>query len=195
MGRNTSLVVLLAALGSPAAAQEKAEPTVGRIRSLLNVYEFKEERLELIRMGEVAFPAYEQILNDPAANYLEVVGIFNVLGVVQADRRRFVEQAVRRLADPDQRRSAVGLLGRIGSRGDASPVVALLWDREESVRWAAVEALGRLGGERELLALEIWAKSQANSFRADERLRQHVQKSRDAMQRRIEEEKKKQKVN
>jgi hypothetical protein len=182
--------VLLAALGSPAAAQEKAEPTVERIRSLLNVHEFKEQYRELIGFGEAAFPAYEQILNDPAANSMEVVGIFCVLGGVQADRRRFIEPAVRRLTEPsrDRRLSAVQILGRIGSRGDASPVVALLWDEERPVVRAAAEALCAIGGERELTALDIWIK--AGNHRTDGDLRRIVQQYRNQLQRRVEEEKK-----
>jgi HEAT repeat protein len=193
MWRSNLFLVLLAILSAHAKAQEKTGPTVEHIRKLLNVFEFKQEYRKLIDLRETAFPAYEQILNDPTVNTFEVVRIFGVLGGVQADRRQFVEPAARRLADHDTdlRRSAIQLLGRIGSRSDAAPVVALLWDEDRTVVYAAAETLSAIGGERELVALDIWAQANAESLRIDSQLRQRTEQARDALRQRAEEERKK----
>ena len=191
MNRISSLVAWLLVFGPPAAAQEPAAPPPQSVRALLRDKEFIPDLQELIRMGERAFPELERILQDPAVDSMEIRRIFAVVSAVQADRRRFIEPAVARLADRDVavRLSAVILLGRIGSRSDASPIVALLWDENVVVVNAAAKALSVIGGERELTALDIWIKSGNHRERIG--FRQDVQQLRDALQRRVEDEKKK----
>jgi HEAT repeat protein len=145
---------------------------------------------ELDALGEKAFPAYERILADPQASAHEVTGIFGVLLAVKADRSRFVEPAAKRLTETERgvRWCAVRLLGQIGSRKDSPPIVALLWDEDITIVRAAAEALAVIGGDRELTALDIWLKSGNHRTIVD--LRRTVQQCRDALQRKVEEEKK-----
>jgi hypothetical protein len=198
-------VSLLLASGAPAVAQDPGAsgtapqppaPSPLVVRGLLNANTIDgssaaQPRRNLVALGEAAFPIYEQILNDPAASPREVERIFNVVALVQADRRRFVDHAIRRLADPDMfvRMSALGLLGRIGSRADAVLIVPFLW--EPQLNWMATDTLGRIGGEPDLVALEFWAQSAAEGLRHDENGRKRLQQNRDTIQKRVEEERKK----
>jgi len=194
MFKKTILTALLLTLYLPLSAEQRGDDSVvskDRIRALLSAFEFKRERLELVGLGVSAFPIYEQLLNHPQVTVNEVVRIFGVIGEVKADRRGFVEHVIKRLTSPNGnvRRSAVQLLGQIGSYRDASPLVALLWDEERTVVYAVAQTLSLIGSERELTALDIWIKS--GNHRADAELRRFVQQFRDALQRKIEEDKRK----
>jgi HEAT repeat protein len=188
---NVIVIVITQTLSSPLAAQDTGatqSAIEARVREILSMVEPKEHAEELVRLGEQAFPSYEKVLTDPKSHHSEVTRVFSVLRFVQADRRRFVEHAVRRLSDSHVgvRRSAVQLLGQIGGRGDASPIVALLWDEDRTAVYAAVEALSAIGGAREGSALDIWLRS--GSRRDDAALRNHVQHTRDALRRKVEKE-------
>jgi hypothetical protein len=82
------------------------------------------------------------------------------------------------------RREAVHLLGAIGSRRDAAPLVALLYDSNPDIVRLALEAVGKLGGEREMVAIDIWIRAKTDALSAAEQ-------ARDALRKRAEEEKKK----
>lgn len=152
----------------------------------------KDERLEkqreyLIRMGEKAFPAYEAILSDPKSESVEVCGVFGLIYHVKGDRRRFREYALARFTDSDYgvRRTAVWILGSIGSQAEASPVVALLSDDHTIVAYAAATTLAAIGGPNEVVAMDLWLRGV--SYRDDAQLRQHVEKCRDDLKKRLDE--------
>lgn len=127
------------------------------IRNQLGGIEF-DDRQDLIRMGDKAFPAFEIILNDPEAKVGEIIRILGLLSDVEADRSRFLEHAVRRTADPipQIRSRAAKLLGKIGTIAEASPLVALLSDPDVVVVNFAATALAEIGGPRELVAMDVW---------------------------------------
>lgn len=164
-----------------------------QVRELFHSIDY-DERVEqqiqqLIRMGEKAFPAYEKILKDPKAASLEISGVLILLRRVQADRRPFLRHAVSRLADKEKyvRLSAVTLLKQIGSPAEASPVVALLSDEFKPVIYMAGKTLSAIGGPNEIVAMDVWLRGV--SHRDDRQLREHVQKCRDELKKRLAEKK------
>ena len=177
-------------IGIPGGTAKGQAPSDKHVRHLLGFVEIGPESQELVALGEKAFPAYERILADPKATALEAGRIFSVLQHVKADRSRFVEPAVKWLTAPDgdARWDAIRLLGKIGSRKDSPPIVALLWNEDRTVVRAAAETLAAIGGDRELMALDIWLKS--GSHRTDVDLRRIVRQCRDALEPKVVEEKK-----
>jgi hypothetical protein len=168
-----------------------AEP-VKVVAALLNGIEFKEQRQTLIKMGERAFPAFEAILADPESDPGHVARIFVVLMAVDADRRRFLDPTVMRLADPndDVRSRAVRLLALIGSEKEAPSVVALLSDKEWTNAIAAAKTLAAIGDRRAVAAMDVWLKAsgrQADRTEdADAELREYVAKYRDELKQRLD---------
>lgn len=172
-------------------------PNDRAIRLMLTAIEFKDERKLLVQYGEKLFPSFERILADRDANSTELTRLFIVLLAVKADRSRFLESAVAKLTDSDKsiRNVAVSLLGDIGSELDTAPIVALLSDEEFTVGVAAAKTLSKIGGARELAALNVWltvtkpenySKEWQGSY---ESLRKNVTKSRDALKERLDKEK------
>lgn len=174
--------------------EQNEEPSldalVGEVRQVCHVIDYDErqeqERQHLIRMGEKIFPAYEAILKDPKADAMEVSGVLSLIGHVNADRSRFLKYTLSRLTDPSSRvrMAAVILLRRIGSPTEASPVIALLSDRDISLVYAAAKTLAAIGGPNELGEMDEWLRS--DSQRNDPELREHVQKCRDELKRRLD---------
>jgi hypothetical protein len=190
MSPRLSLVLLgCPLLLSVSCAGGRPEPPAAEaeVRRLLQDKEFSEYQT-LLDMGERAFPAFEAILSDPKAKPFEVRGVFSIVGTVKADRRRFVEHAVRRLADADSgvRKSAVWVLERIGTAKEASPVVALLSDENKVTVHYAAKTLAAIGGPREVVAMDAWLLGA--SHRGDAHLRQHVKECRDKLQKRLAED-------
>jgi HEAT repeat protein len=163
---------------------------MGTVRGLLSSEEFKNPFASLVKSGERAFPAFDAILADPMSEPAHVARVFAVLGHVKANRDRFVEPTVSRLADTDPRvrRCAVILLGQIGGPRDTPPVVALLSDKDRTVSYAAAKSLAAIGGSRDLTAIEVWLR--AGNHRDDGELLGHVAKCRDELKQRLEKEKK-----
>jgi hypothetical protein len=147
--------------------------------------------LDLVDMGVKVFPAFEQILSDPNAKSWEVSRIFLVVRQIPGNRRQFIEHAVKRLTDSDEvvRRTAVRLLGEIGSISETSPVVAALSDSKTPVVYFAAESLSAIGGPREVAAFDVWLNG--NSHRDDGELRRHVKQMRDKLQQRLVDQAKK----
>lgn len=183
---------------NPRRNGDTAEPpldvrNVREVRMALRVKEpdktSEKYRQYLIHMGEKAFPAYEAILSDPKAYDVEVCGVFGIIYEVKGDCRRFIKYALARFMDSDYgvRRCAVWILGAIGSAAEASPVVALLSDEEKIVAYAAAKTLVAIGGPNEVVAMDVWLRGV--SHRDDRELREHVQKCRDALKKRLSEKK------
>lgn len=160
-----SLVML--AVGHPLCRAESPAKVNG-VRILLkwedrDPDESKDPRTRLLRMGADAFPAYEDILNDPKATPVEVSRILDLVRLVKADRSRFLAHALRRLADSDKevRCDAVQLLAEIGTSADASPVVALLSDGDRMVVHSSATTLVIFA---EIMAVEKAEISSATPF-------------------------------
>ena len=194
------LLVCLTTFACEGGRTDKEPPTdkespfdvkdVRQVRNTLRVKDYDKtqemQRRYLIRMGEKAFPAYEAILSDPKSESYEVEGVFGVLVNVDADRRHFIKYAISRFMDTDYgvRWAAVGLLERIGSPAEASPVVALLSDVHTEVVYAAAKTLAAVGGPNEVVAIDVWLRGV--SYREDRQLREHVQKRRDELKKRLD---------
>ena len=170
---------------APPAPDPAFANRVLEIRGKLNNFEFHETAPEMIGWGESAFPMYEVILADPDTKPAQVARAFIVIRQVKADRRRFLEIAVSRLADPARavRGEAVRLLGEIGSEQDTPPVVALLSDHEELVCFAAAKALAAIGGKRDVAAMDVWLRS--GNHRDWPKYLAHVKRCRDDLEVRL----------
>jgi hypothetical protein len=142
----------------------------------------------LVRMGEKVFAAYEAILSDPKSTSDEIGRAFCVLSDIEADRRRFAKHAVMHLTDADfgSRLNAVNFLGKIGSAADASPVVALLSDRDISLVYAAARTLAAIGDPNEVVAMDVWLRGVCHR---DKDAQKAVQYHRDKLKKRLEEDK------
>ncbi len=176
MKSSATIICIVCAALLPCVPVASAQSDLS-IRNRLGGIEF-DDRQDLIRMGEKAFPAFETILNDPEAKLGEIIRILGLLSDVDADRSRFLEHAVRRTADtiPQIRSNAARLLGKIGTIAEASPLVALLSDKNEVSVNAAATALAAIGGPRELVALDAWLLGVAHADYPQ--LREHVKKCR-----------------
>lgn len=106
---------------------------------------------------------------------------------LKGDRRRFLKHAIARLADEQamMRLNAVTLLSSIGSPAEASLMVASLSDEYKPVAYAAAKTLATIGGPNEMVAMDVWLRGV--SHRDDRQLREHVQKCRDALKKRLDE--------
>src|SRR5262245_3580616 len=129
-----------------AGAQPSAEE-VAKVRELVKSWPDAKARdgalQKLHRLGrEGTYPAFEAILAKPKDGG-EVANILDALRQMKGDRRRFVAPAVRALAHPQLKVRVVAaeLLGEIGSPKEASPLVALMSDPDESAVLAAAKAL------------------------------------------------------
>lgn len=168
----------------------------GKIRKLMNNEEGI-NRIAFARAGgfsPAAFPLYARILDDPKEDSYIVEQTLWVLSKVNADRSRFLERAVAKLADahPGVRLTAVELLAQIGSEQDAAPVVALLADEKWEVPFAAAKALAAIGDRRTLAAMDVWLNSGLHRANVAEyeAQRKHVAKCRDELKQRLEKAKK-----
>jgi HEAT repeat protein len=181
-------------LSAGLAELDTASPVdVQVVRRLLGRFDFRDELLQLLKLGESAFPAYEALLADPTEHPVRIVNIFVVLRDIKGDRSRFLEHAVRRLVDGDEgvRWHAVKLVAEIGSIAEASPLIALLSDKDITVRYAAAQTLVAIGGSREVIAMDAWLLG--DSHRADFKYRQRVKECRDQLQKRLDDERTKRK--
>ncbi len=144
----------------------------------------------LLHMGEKVFPAYEAILSDPKATPDEIGMLFLLLGYVEADRRPFLKHALAKLADPDRavRVNAVISIKEFGgTAAEASPVVALLSDGSKHAVYQAANTLVAIGGPNEVVAMDVWLRG--ISHRDEAELRQHVEKCRDELKKRLDDAK------
>jgi hypothetical protein len=210
-----TVVAMMIWVARTPAGSTGAQPEVvdkDKIREILNAA-FVFPYGELIAMGEKVFPAYEAILAAPE-NSREVQHIFFTLRQTKGDRRRFVEPALRALTHSNihVREQAALLLGEIGTNTEASPLVALLSDKDSFVAKAAGKSLAAIGGPREVLAMDVWLRgvpaekpgkqvvdldnekpieAPRRSDDTDERLRKRVREYRDELQKRLDAEKSK----
>lgn len=141
---------------------------------------------EKIDNGEGAFPELINILSDPASETWKVTQSFVVLyNIKSLHRQPFIPLALARLDDEKIRDSTLLLvLGEIGSEREAVYVLPYLRDKDITVSYAAVEALGAIGGERELAALGSWLDS-SHRYLRDDFYRRRVIESLNAINKRL----------
>jgi len=67
---------------------------------------------------------------------------------------------VRDLGHPDMfvRLCAAQLVGEVGTAADCAPLIALLSDPKGEVGYSAVVALGKIGDDRTVIALDLWLR-------------------------------------
>jgi HEAT repeat protein len=137
-----------------------------KIFRILHFFEYREnDHEDLVKQGKKLFPLYLRILSDKTGTQdwheTGVVRVLSILAEVDDDRSIFLEPALAHLNERrwEARYRAVVLLGQIGSVKEAPPLVALLNDPKSGVAGAAATAVGKIGGDRELLAMTIWLKN------------------------------------
>ncbi|MFH1379910.1 MAG: HEAT repeat domain-containing protein [bacterium] len=135
IGDLTSKDIVEHALTDPSA--EVREQAVIALRWIA-----KEESIDLIL----------PLLDDPYTNVrMMVVFAFGEFKE-NADARRGLEQALTN-DDNQLREKAVQFLGESNNPDVEEAIIPVLQDKDLKVRWAAAEALGKIGGERSLQAL------------------------------------------
>ncbi|MFO0822023.1 MAG: HEAT repeat domain-containing protein [Gemmataceae bacterium] len=142
-----------------ARADPPTPPTTAEIRGLVTGGDWPSKRA-LMAYGEFAFPAYEAILTDPKSTPREIQGALAMLGLIKAERGRFLNLAAGYAGHerPGVRCCVVRLLEQIGSPAEGSILVALLGDEDDGVAYCAARALAVTGGRREVVALDAWLK-------------------------------------
>lgn len=192
------LIIVVNVLQPPAPGKDKPAVDEAKIRWLLNAEEAV-DRKELAREGGLspaAFPLYARILDNPKEDPYIVGRVLWFLTEIKADRSQFLDRAVAKLADPDSgvRRSALNLLGVIGTARDEAPVVALLSDQEWTVAIAAAKTLAAIRDRRALAAIDVWLATSTplkdHNERFNETFRQDIAKYRDQLKARLEKEEK-----
>jgi hypothetical protein len=116
----------------------------------------------LLDLGERAFPAYDVILADLKSKPAHVEAVCLILAEVEADRRRFVPLAVRRLTDPNagispkplahtlaQPRPYYWSVGLTIPPAVINECTRMMLNNREDVRDSVIELLGAIGDERD----------------------------------------------
>ena len=142
---------------------------------------------KLTIMGDLAFPAYERLLNSKDTYVHRTVILFDLLYRLECDRSRFLETTIEHLQHKQLsvRWHAVNLLEKIGSANDTAPLIALLSDHR--MYGDALRALLIIGDKRTVSALSILIDNpeyQQRKYILDATI-----KTRDALQLRLEKEK------
>ena len=179
----------LVLFGSPFISAQDDDIALSVYR-ILDAVEFPPERgQKLLALGKKAHPTFAKILNDEKSSYTFVTRVLKTLSKSKEDRSEFVEPTVARLNDADwvMRMAAAELIGDIGTAKEAPPLIALLYDEESGAAGAAALALGKIGGQRELLALTIWQRNNAKS--EDVETIKDVNKAIEQIRKRIEKKK------
>ena len=177
--------ILAACLLSSSLQVAVEQVASARLRTLLSG-EFKEERIILIAAAPRSLGLYKRLLDAPDAPAMHIVGLYFVIGSSNVDGRHFLTTASRHLthSEVSVRSSAAGFIGKMGTAADSAPLVVLLSDPSGSVTSAAARALGKIGDDRTVVALDLWL--QYNRVPGD-RLRgmPHVTKARDEIKARL----------
>jgi HEAT repeat protein len=80
---------------------------------------------------------------------------------------------------------ALRLLAEIGSEHDTAAVIPLLSDTDSLIRYTASETLAKIGGRRDLEAMDAWLKNGKNPRPKDTDYPLHVKKCRDELEKRL----------
>lgn len=155
-------VALLILTAEPAIADDAAKLSRDEARELLqNPRGLIEPDAPLVKAGERAFDAYEQLLADSETDGTVIGHIYLVLTVVKGDRSRFRGFAVGHLGHPYEfaHRAALLILAEIGKQEDCGPIVALIWARNGALSGEAATTLAAIGGRGEMIAIDIWLQT------------------------------------
>jgi len=193
-----AMILLLAGKSGDARSQSKQAPPPSaedkesiRIRNMLRAAEFRQWSRDLTSMGSAANGVYLEVLQDPLAGSLEITRVLSLLGRQKGDRSPFIPLAVRLLQHKEDgvRSGAASLLGKIGTADHAPALVALLSDESTTVQSYSARALAEIGTSKELDAFD---RRLATKHSADyPELLEDLKQSRDQLQKRLKEAKKK----
>jgi HEAT repeat protein len=174
------------AAGSAPQLQPVAPPTIERIRRLADGGGERYGIDFLLEYGRSAFPAYVVILNDPNSKTVEIAGVLCAIGNLDVPRGEFLPYAVDFLTHKDAlvRQSAIFLVGEIGTRAEASILIALISDKDRSVALDAVLALVKVGGPAEVIALDAWLCT-GSAHRENKKFLDFVKMYRDRLDKRL----------
>lgn len=114
----------------------------------------------LVNAAPTAIDDFEKILNDPKTDRFRLGRLYSVLAEAKIDHNRFLKPAFRDLQhkDPIMRGIAAHFLGKVGSPRETGPLLVLLSDSDISVVFAALYALGKIGDDRTIVALNLWQR-------------------------------------
>lgn len=161
------------------------------IAAVFQAVESKREWAELEDEGQKVLPYVAYLGSNPGSDrVLERALIFARTRLSKLDRKPFLEPTLEHLKHHDWgvRAEALMLLEQIGSKEDCVPVAVLLYAEDKHNRIGAAYTLAKLGGKRELLALDLWL---ADKTRQKDEAFDEVKKSRDELRTKVEDEEKK----
>jgi hypothetical protein len=180
------------ALRAQAPPSSLDEKRLGHIVMTFHAWESKFEWAKLKEDGEKIVPYVAYILadNESKDRVVERAMIFARENLTKYDCKSLLEPTLEHLRHHDWqvRAEALMLLEKIGSKEDCAPVAVLLYAEDKHNRIGAAYTLAKLGGKRELLALDLWLK---DSTRLKDEAFEEVKKSRDELRTRVEDEEKK----
>ena len=182
------MIVSLWAAGLLAAAVQPSThaAAIAHWRELLSADEFGAELRALIAAAPGAIDQYEWIINAPDSRPMHVARLYGVISQSKVDRKHFLKYVVRDLTHLDTRvrRVAATFIGKEGTAADSAPLLVLLSDPEGTVAYAAAVALGKIGDDRTVIALELWLRY--NRVPGDPRREMpHVTEARDEIKARL----------
>lgn len=148
----------------------------------------------LAAYGVRLYPMYQRILTDDRTWPGPARNLIGILIDVGGDRAQFADPVATRLwhPDPEYRAPAVKLLGEIGTERQAAALVPLLGDASPhrvpytTIRGLAAEAMAKIGGRRELAALDQFVAWTAAAGKLDDPDRDAIVKARDALRKRLD---------
>ncbi|MGB7160942.1 MAG: HEAT repeat domain-containing protein [Tepidisphaeraceae bacterium] len=113
---------------------------------------------KLIELGATAFPTYRQMLDDPATKPLIAARILYTIQRVPGDRSEFLPYAIRGLT---ARRytlaiGSINFIAEVGGAADAPLLLASVNHPQSEVRYAAANALSKIGTSKEAAWLTVW---------------------------------------
>ena len=166
-----SCTLLAHGVGLPCVSAQQETEIESRINNLLMLEDYQPEGpniRDILQYGDRAIPVLRKILSAPQESDLDSLRASKALIIVaeMGDSASEFSPVVRRqLLAPTTlvRVRAVEALAAIGSVHDTPVFVAMLNDPDIDVRRESIQALGKLGDQSSLLALEIWRKRAAEA--------------------------------
>ena len=83
-------------------------------------------------------------------------------------------------------RGAMQLLAQIGTEYDTAPLHILLMDEADIIRIEACETIGKIGGKKDVIAIDLWLRS--GQWHDDKYHKERVQKMRDELAAKLKKE-------
>ena len=134
---------------------------------------------ELDGYAEIMMPTYNKLLMSPETNRAIVNGILGeVIRQKRIDRSLFIPTC-HELLKSQYAFGALRLLAEIASDHDTAPIHVLLLDHSDAIRIQASETIGKVGGKKDVVALDLWLRS--GNWHDDKHHKERVQKMRDEL--------------